>query len=155
MHGETRLKMGWVLKKYNFSFSTALNWSNCILMVSLYIWLLIYTNNETLTWKFDLSSWEILGRIYALSIEVLSRGRSPSLQEETHGEIWDLILLSNLSATPPPHSSLISSYWFKNVVINLLGIWYDNLWFCEQNYLSRSPFLLYYFCFCLDTVTVM
>ena len=43
-------------------------------MVRLYIWLLIYTNNEILCiiWKFDLSSWGILGRIYALSIEVLA-----------------------------------------------------------------------------------
>ena len=42
---------------------------------------------------------------------------------------------------PPPHFPLISSYWYKNVFINLLGILYDNLWFCdpwfyEQNYLS-------------------
>ena len=41
------LKMGWMVKKNNFSFLTALNWSKCILMVSLYIWLSIYTNNET------------------------------------------------------------------------------------------------------------
>ena len=49
---------GWVVKKYNFFSLTALNWSKCILMVSLYIWLSIYTNNETLRiiWKFDLSS---------------------------------------------------------------------------------------------------
>ena len=42
-------------------------------MVSLYIWLSIYTNNEILCiiWKFDLSSHGVLGRIYALSIEVL------------------------------------------------------------------------------------
>ena len=42
-------------------------------MVSLYIWLSIYTNNEILCiiWKFDLSSQGVLGRIYALSIEVL------------------------------------------------------------------------------------
>ena len=42
-------------------------------MVRLYIWLLIYTNNEILCiiWKFDLSSWGVLGRIYALSIKVL------------------------------------------------------------------------------------
>ena len=65
---------GWVVKKYNFFFLTALNLSECILMVSLYIWLSIYTNNETLRiiWKFDLSSRGGLGRIYALSIEVLS-----------------------------------------------------------------------------------
>ena len=43
------------------------------LMVSLYIWLSIYTYNETLRiiWKFDFSSRGGLGRIYALSIEVL------------------------------------------------------------------------------------
>ena len=42
-------------------------------MVSLYIWLSIYTNKEILRiiWKFDLSSRGVLGRIYALSIEVL------------------------------------------------------------------------------------
>ena len=42
-------------------------------MVSLYIWLSIYTNNEILCiiWKFDFSSRGVLGRIYALSIEVL------------------------------------------------------------------------------------
>ena len=76
MHGETSLKMGWVVKKYNFSYLTALNRSKCILMVSLYIWLSIYNNNKTLRiiWKFDLSSRGVLGRIYALSIEVLSKG---------------------------------------------------------------------------------
>ena len=49
-------------------------------MVSLYIWLSIYTNNEILyiIWKFDLSSWGVLGRIYALSIEVLWKCEYPS-----------------------------------------------------------------------------
>ena len=49
------------------------NFSKCILMVSLYIWLSIYTNNEILCiiWKFDLSSRGVLGKIYALSIEVI------------------------------------------------------------------------------------
>ena len=63
------LKMGWMVKKCNFSFLTAVKWSNCILMVSLYILLLIYTNNETLCiiWKFDFSPRGVLGRIYALS----------------------------------------------------------------------------------------
>ena len=44
-------------------------------MVSLYIWLSIYTNNEILCIirKFDLSSRGVLGRIYALSIEVLTQ----------------------------------------------------------------------------------
>ena len=37
VHGEAMLKMGRMVKKYNFSFLTALNWSKCILMVSLYI----------------------------------------------------------------------------------------------------------------------
>ena len=74
VHGEAMLKMGLMVKKYNFSILTALNWSKCILMVSFYIWLSICTNNETLriTWKFDLSSRGVLGRIYALSIEVLT-----------------------------------------------------------------------------------
>ena len=58
-----------VLKKYIFFlfFLTALNWSKCILMVSLNIWLSAYTNKETLRiiWNFDLSSWGVLGRIYA------------------------------------------------------------------------------------------
>ena len=60
-------------KKWNFSFWTALNWSKCIPMVSLYIWLSIYTNNQIpcIIWKFDLSSWGVLGSIYTLSIEVL------------------------------------------------------------------------------------
>ena len=42
-------------------------------MVTWYIWLSIYTNNETLCiiWNLDLSSRGFLGRIYALSIEVL------------------------------------------------------------------------------------
>ena len=73
VHGEAMLKMGWVVKKWNFSFRTATNWSKCILMVSLYTWLWIYTNNEILCiiWKFDFSSRGVLGRIYALSIEVL------------------------------------------------------------------------------------
>ena len=41
-------------------------------MVSLYIWLSIYTNIETLRiiWKFDLRSQGALGRIYPLNIEV-------------------------------------------------------------------------------------
>ena len=58
-----------------FSFWKAINWSKCILMVSVYIWLSIYTNNAILCiiWKFDLSSRGVLGRIYALSIEVLQR----------------------------------------------------------------------------------
>ena len=73
VHCEAMLKMRWVVKKWNFSFWSAINWSKCILMVSLYIWLSIYTNNEILCiiWKFDLSSRGVLGRIYALSIEVL------------------------------------------------------------------------------------
>ena len=42
LNGEVNGENGWmVFKKSNFSFLTALNWSNCILMVSLYIWLLI------------------------------------------------------------------------------------------------------------------
>ena len=73
VHAEAMLKMGWVVKKWNFSFWTATNWSKCILMVSVYIWLSIYANNAILCiiWKFDLSSRGVLGRIYALSIEVL------------------------------------------------------------------------------------
>ena len=73
VHGEAMLKMGWVVKKWNFSFWTAINWSKCILMVSVHIWLSIYTNNAILCiiWNFDLSSRGVLGRIYALSIEVL------------------------------------------------------------------------------------
>ena len=47
VNGEVMLKMGWVVKKYNFSILTALNWSECILMVGLYIWLSVYANNET------------------------------------------------------------------------------------------------------------
>ena len=37
----------------------------------------------------------------------ISTGEVPwiTLQEEIHGEIWDLILLSNLCATPPPPPS--------------------------------------------------
>ena len=73
VHGEARLKMGCVVKKQNNSLLLALILSKCILKVSLYIWLSIYTNNRTLRiiWKFDLSSRGVLGRIYALSIEVL------------------------------------------------------------------------------------
>ena len=73
VYGEAMLKMGLMVKKYNFFILTALNWSKCILMVSIYIWLPICTNNETLRiiWKFDLSPRGVLGRIYALSIEVL------------------------------------------------------------------------------------
>ena len=72
------LKMGWVIKKWNFSFWTVINWSKCILVVSLYIWLSIYTNNEILCiiWKIDLSSRGVLGRIYASSIEVLALVKS-------------------------------------------------------------------------------
>ena len=73
VHGEAMLKMGWVVKKWIFSFWNTINWSECILMVSVYIWLSIYTNNAILCiiWKFNLSSRGILGRIDALSIEVL------------------------------------------------------------------------------------
>ena len=39
VHDEARLKMGWMVKKYNFSFLMALNWSKCILMVSLYMYI--------------------------------------------------------------------------------------------------------------------
>ena len=68
---------GGVMKLKN-SLLTTLNWSKCILMVSLNIWLSIYTNNETLRiiWKFDLSSRRVLGRIYALSIEGLQQRQS-------------------------------------------------------------------------------
>ena len=61
-------------KEMKFSFWTALNWIKCILMVSLYIWLSMYTKHVILCiiWKFDLSSRGVLGRIYALSIEVLA-----------------------------------------------------------------------------------
>ena len=48
VHDEARLKMGCMVTKYKFSFLTALTWSKSILMVNLYIWLSIYTNNETL-----------------------------------------------------------------------------------------------------------
>ena len=73
VHIEAMLKIGWVVQKWNFSFWTAINWSKCILMISLYSWLSLYTNNEILCiiWKFDLSSRGVLGRTYALSIEVL------------------------------------------------------------------------------------
>ena len=74
VHGEAILKMGWMVKKYIFLFFlTALNWSKCILMVSLYIWLWIHSNNKTLriVCKCDLIPRGELGRIYALSIEVL------------------------------------------------------------------------------------
>ena len=68
------LKIGWVVQKWIFSFCTAMNSSKCILMVSLYTLLSIYTNNEILCiiWIFDLSSRGVLGKIYALSIEVLT-----------------------------------------------------------------------------------
>ena len=78
VHDEAILKTWWVVKKliffFFFFFWTALYWSKCIQMVSLYIVLSIYTNNEILCiiWKFDRSSRGVLGRIYALSIEVLS-----------------------------------------------------------------------------------
>ena len=32
------------------------------------------------------------------------------------------------------------------------NLWFSDLWFYQQNYLSRLLFLLYYFCFCLDMV---
>ena len=53
-------------------------------MVSLYIWLSLYTNNKTLRiiWKFDLSSRGVLGRIYALSIEVLRCSHTWSMEVE-------------------------------------------------------------------------
>ena len=44
VHGEAMLKTGWVVKKCNVSFWTALNWSKCIQMVTWYIWLSISTN---------------------------------------------------------------------------------------------------------------
>ena len=90
VHGDAMLKMGWVVKKWKFSFWTASNWAKCILMVSWYIWLSIYTNNEILgiIWKFDLSSRGVLGRIYALSIEVLCERADPR-----HGV--ELIFLCN------------------------------------------------------------
>ena len=89
VHGESMLKMGWVVKKWNFSFWMEINWSKCILMISLYIWLSIYTNNEILciNWKFDLSSRGVLGRIYALSIEVLCKTQfTPNIIPPKHAE---------------------------------------------------------------------
>ena len=73
VQGEAILKMGWMVKKYSFCFSTASYCSKSNLMVGLYIWLSIYTNTETfhIIWKFNLSPWGVLGRIYVLSIEVL------------------------------------------------------------------------------------
>ena len=90
VYGEAMLKMGLMVKKYNFFILTALNWSKCILMVSLYIWLPICTNNETLRiiWKFDLSPRGVLGRIYALSIEVLLRSSCRILATTTGFVTW-------------------------------------------------------------------
>ena len=70
---EVMLKMGWVVKKWTFSFWTALTLSKCILIVSLNILPSKYTYNKILCtfWKFDLSSRGVLRRIYTLSIEVL------------------------------------------------------------------------------------
>ena len=48
VHGEAMLKMGWVVRKWMFSFWKVINWSKCTLMVSVYIWLSIYTNNAIL-----------------------------------------------------------------------------------------------------------
>ena len=72
VHGEAMLKTGWVEKKWNFSLLNGIKLVK-MLMVSLYIWISIFTNNETLCiiWNFDLSLRGVLGRIYALSIEVL------------------------------------------------------------------------------------
>ena len=69
-------------------------------MVSICIWLSIYTNNEILRIirKFDLSSREVLLRINALNVEVLSPGEVPlPTRTNTRGNL-DLILLSNLCA---------------------------------------------------------
>ena len=60
-------------KEMEFFLLNGIKWSKCILMESLYIWLSIFINNETLRiiWKFDLSLRGVLGRIYALIMEVL------------------------------------------------------------------------------------
>ena len=60
-------------KEIQFFLFNGIKLVKCILMVSLYICLSIFTNKETLRiiWKFDLSPRAVLGRIYALSIEVL------------------------------------------------------------------------------------
>ena len=57
-------------------------------MVSFYIWLSIFTNNETLLviLKFDLTSRRV-GRIYALSIEVLHHELSTSVFDHTLSEL--------------------------------------------------------------------
>ena len=62
-------------------------------MVSLYIWLSIYTNNEILCiiWKFDLSSRGVLGRIYALSIEVLTQSNSVAEWSATQGLVLPIL----------------------------------------------------------------
>ena len=39
------------------------------------------------------------------------------IQEEIHGQILDLIHLSNLCATPPPPPPLISSHRYKKLLI--------------------------------------
>ena len=55
MHGETMLKMGWMVKNSGFSLLNVLI-STKILIVSQYISLTVYTNFNTLgiNWKFDL-----------------------------------------------------------------------------------------------------
>ena len=61
-------------------------------MVSLYIWLSIYTNYETLRilWKFNLSSRGVLGRIYVLSIEVLKGVNVFKIKVSRKSEMADL-----------------------------------------------------------------
>ena len=122
MHCETSLKMGWVVKKYIFSFLTSLNWSKCILMVSLYIWLSIFTNNETLLiiLKFDLSSSKVLGRIYALSIAVRC----------DHSFLW--------------MSGQVSCVWQTTLVTMIFSLFYPSLTsVCPKRYSAQCLTLLY------------
>ena len=70
VHGETRLKIWWVVKKSVFSFTQGVECINF--------------NQNTffrIIWKFNLSSREVLGRIYTLIIEILLQKNDAKLTD--------------------------------------------------------------------------
>ena len=88
----------------------------------------------------------------------------PPYKKRYTGKFWNSLFYptSVLRRHSPPPPTTPSSYWCKTrlFVGHLPMIIYDFVIrlvlfvACEQNYLSRTLFLLYLY-FCLDTVTVM
>ena len=93
-------------------------------MESLYIWLSIYTNNEIICiiWKFDLRSRGFLGRIYALSIEVLLKAILYRFEYTTPV----LSLWYSRCSDMQRHRAILHLFEYTTPVLSLWYIWCSN-----------------------------